>query len=335
MVLIEDSEFGMFGKKKKKLPKFKIVASTKAHGSLDVHICELVANNIRELGFDSKFLGYFSFEELPNGDTYILKHERRGAWKYVFTPSQGDAEGIIINKQTGEYPSKTKGQVSGHIHTSAGSIIGFKGIDIINCPAWVTWFPYARARALMHYWQPEVGGWILVITKDGRTYWQKWLYKPFVYNEIQNKITENTDPERSYVDMNSFVVSPHFQRLLDDASYVVIAIADTHTGEKNAPCPESFKYINVTRNPDLSIANRRMNAYWYHFMYMARYIFKVDEIWHLGDPVAGTNPFEKYRDPLMTNLQVEASAFTELMNAYNYDKKTLKRLVKENLEKSQ
>jgi len=315
--------------------KFKIVASTKAHGSLDVHICDLVASKVGELQkFNSEFLGYFSFEKLPNGDIYILKHERRGAWKYVFTASQGDAEAIIMNRDVGNYPAKTKGQVTGHKHTSEGSVVGFRGVDIINCAAWALWFPYPKARAMMHYYQPDIGGWFLIVMKDGRVKWQKWLYKPFIYNEVQNEIIENENPRRGYVNVDSLNVTSHLKKLLDNAVYVIAIISDTHIGEKEAPCPESFMMKNREIRPSLTVANRRLNSYWYHFAYMARYVFKIDEIWHLGDPVAGTNPFEKYRNPLMTNLEEEADACVELIKSFNFSREKLKKLIRENLKKS-
>jgi len=316
------------------LPKFKIIASTKAHGSLDMHICDWTAQKVGEVGFPSEFLGYFSFEELPNGDIYILKHERRGAWKYVFTASQGDAEAIIQNRAVGSYPPRVKGQVTGHKHTSEGTIVGFKGIDVINAPCWVLWTPYPTARAMMHYYQPDIGAWILIITKDGRSHWQEWLYKPLIYNEQKDNIIENVNPRRTYVNTNVFNVTPDFQNLLDNAVYVVVVIADTHIGERDAPCPESFMSGNLEIRPSLTIANHRLNAYWYHFIYMCRYVLNADEIWHLGDPVAGTNPFEKYRSPLMTNLEQEVGAFAKLMSAYNYDEKTLKKLVDKHMKLS-
>jgi len=323
---------------KNKIPRFKILASTKAHGSLDVHICRLVAERIKNKGFNSKYLGYFSFEELKNGDIYILKHERRGAWKYVFTASQGDAEAIIMNRDVGNYPSRTKGQVTGHKHTSEGTLM-FKGVDIINVPSWVLWFPYPQARAMMHYYQPDIGAYILIVTKDGRTHWQEWLYKPFIYNEVEDQIIENTNPRRGYANPETFTVSPQFRKLLENSMQTIIVISDTHTGELEAPCPEEFPLYDTEDGykngrlykPSLSIANKRLNAYWYHFVYMSKFMFKPDEIWHLGDPVAGTNPFERYRNPLMTNLEIEADACAELVNAFNYSRKRLKKLVNKNL----
>lgn len=321
-------------KKREKIPKFFFVGGTKAHGSLDTHIHQLISDNLEKKGFESRFLGVFEFKELPNGDRYILKHERRGAWKYKYTASQTDAEGIIFNIYNGIYPKETKGQLTGHLHNAEGTIIGYKGIDVICIPSFVAWLPYPRARTMMHYYQSDVGAYILIVTKDGRNHWQEWLYRPFIYQDNNNSIIQGSKPNRTYVSTDKFDVSPHFKKLLEDAIFVAVAISDTHTGEKEAPCPETYTYKDRQVRKDLTRGNYRMNSYWYHLMYMIKYVFKADEVWHLGDGVAGTNPFEKYRNPLMVNLHEEVAALVELCNALTFDKKTLKKLVKKSREKS-
>jgi len=322
-------------KPERRMPKFKIVTGTKAHGSLDTFVADMVADKIEKLGFDcgkdSGFLGYFSFETLPNGDVFLIKHERSGAWINVFNPSRRVADQMHKNIRLGLYPEKTKGQITAHKHTARGTLIGYDGMDIINAACWVGFIPYPKARTNMASWQPDIGGWILLIMKDGRTIWQKWIYRPYIWEEYKNKLSMTKKTGRSYVDAKNFEVSSHFKYLLENAVYKIIIIADTHIGEKVAPCPEEFATKGRMEQVSLCKANRLMNAYWYHFMYMTKYVFKADEIWHLGDVVAGTNPFEKYRAPLMTNLTIEADAFVGLMNAYNYDAKTLRKLVKRNL----
>lgn len=321
------------GRQPPKYPKFYFIEGTPAHGSLDVFFTNTVCRDIRDLGFEAKFLGTIYPYEFPNGDIYRLRHTGRGAWKYSKQATQGDLEEYIIKIHDGHFSPKTKGFCVGHRHTNEGTVLNYKGMDGIYLPGFVGFISYPRADRMEAHYQPDIGFYLTVVTSDGRTHWFHWLYQPYDFVDIDNKV-ETGKPRKTYTNVDLFEIEGYVKLLLDEAIYVAIFVSDTHIGEKVAPAPEKFEHNNRNVTWSLTKANYLMNSYWYHMMYLIRYVFKPDEIFHLGDCVAGMSIFERYRNPLSTNLEEESKAHVALWSALKYDKDTLKKLIRKNIEKS-
>ena len=292
-------------------PKIKIWDGTNVHASMDTIIAGQVANDLNLLGFNAEHKGQWSFEDLHNGKVAFVTHPRRLASINPYTVSQRDAEKFMIQMCKGALPNNISMSVAAHGHTSRGSIDD-DPFRILNLPCWTTFIEYQKALQNFAHFQPDIGAYFIIITKDGRTHTQKWLYKPFVYNHFEGKIYEAGDPTERYAEDKKVAIETYFLKMVKDARFVVACIADTHVGEVASIAPSKYSYAGRTYEVAQTEANKRLYAYWKNFVDVCK-LLKPTEIWVVGDMVAGTQVFEKNRRTLTLNLEEQKSMFVELM----------------------
>ena len=244
----------------------------------------------------------------------LVSHHGRTGYRYPFTPAQTDAESIIIDMHSGALPLGIRVYVTAHRHTTAGSI-EHKGIKIVRCPAFCTFIPYQRSLTLMTHILPDLGAWILIITKDGRIKLQEWLYPPFLYHDVDDKVIMSNEAQKSYVNPDVLAIGEPLTSFLKDAEKIILIIADSHVGEVEAVCPE--KFINMfgqEQTVELNEANKLLLKYWKHLCYMAKNVFKTDEVWLVGDAFGGamSQKFEKFRKMTIGNIEDQLYATLEL-----------------------
>lgn len=304
---------------KMKRTKIRIWAGTPVHASIDTRLHMRLVELLRPLGIDAKWEGDFSLIDIYKKGKKIKKalvsHHGRTGYRYPYTPAQTDAEALIIDMHAGSLPEGIKMYVTAHRHTTAGTI-KHKGIHVIRCPAFVGFIPYKGSLMMMPHFIPDMGAWIVIITKDGRVRLQEWLYKPFLYDEATNEIIMNNNPNKSYVNEKVKTIEEPLVSLLKEAGKVILILADTHVGELNAVCPKSFVDVNgIVRTIKTTPANDKMHEYWQHLAHMTKTHFKPNEIWIVGDAFAGQMPakFEKYRKITIGNIDDQCYAALELI----------------------
>jgi len=281
-------------KNNEKLPKIKVWAGTTAHMSLDTRLHKRLVDLLKLEGFDAEYRGDYSFEDLTNEKMAIVTHHARSAYKYRFTPSQTDAEEIMIDQQTGKISAKVKMFVTAHNHTTEGTLeIGT--IKILRCPCFTTFIPYGGSLKLLPHYQTDIGAWFIIVTKEGRIRTQEWLYPSFMYHEEDHRILMAEKSEKSYADPENYDLEEHLKTLLTNAQKVIMVVADLHVGEPYAVLPPTYVYNGMTNNLITTKANDLLFIYWKHLIYMAKNAFKIDEVWVVGDAFSGGNIFEKTR----------------------------------------
>lgn len=302
-------------KTEKKNPLVRVWCGTPVHASLDTRLHMRLVELLKANGIDSRWEGDFSILDVCKNKKALVTHQARGGYRYPYTPAQTDAEAIILDMYSGKLPSGIKLYVTAHKHTTDGTI-EHKGLKVIRCPAFVTFIAYAQSLTMLPHYQPDIGAWIIIVTKDGRIRTQEWLYPSFLYNEANQIIYSNEDAEKSYVNSESKQIQEPLITLLKQAVKVILVLADTHVGELGAVCPNSFHDINgVEQEIKTTIANKKLLEYWNHLCYITKTFFKPDEIWLVGDVFAGQMSirFEKFRKITLGNLDDQTYAALELI----------------------
>lgn len=304
----------MSKKTKKWNPKIKLWDGTTVHASLDTLLMQDVTLRLKQLGFDAEHKAWWSFEDLHNGKVAFVTHTRRLAGINPFSVSQRDAEKFMIDMYSGKLPNNIAMQVAAHGHTTRGSIDD-DPFRIVNAACWTTFLEYPKALANFAHFQPDIGGYFIIVTKEGRIRTQKWLYKPFVYDHNNNTIYEANDIEsKKYVEEgNGHVeIEDYFVKICHDAKFVVAVVADFHVGEVGAIAPERYSYNGQIWEVHQTLANKKLLQYWKNFTKVCK-IIQPHEIWVIGDVCAGTQIFEKVRRTISQNLEEQKAMFVALM----------------------
>lgn len=298
--------------RQKNNPIIKVWSGTKAHMSWDTRLHKRLVEILQLNGFNAQYRGDWSIEKLTKGKMAIVTHPARGAYRYRYTPSQTDAEKIILNIAEGKFPKGIVAFVTAHRHTSEGSI-DHLGIKIIRVPCFTTHIPYGGSLAMFPHYQPDIGAWFLIVTKSGRIRTQEWLYKTFLYQDVDDEVFIAEDKAlKSYATIDNYELEEHLNALLKTANTVIMIVADTHIGEIYSVAPPEFSYEKRSFSNYQTKANKILWDYWKHLCYMAKNKFNITEAWFVGDIFAGTNPFEKYRMPTLTNLDLQVYQALEL-----------------------
>jgi len=304
-------------------PKIKIWDGTNVHGSYDTLVGAQLTDMLKLMGFNAEHKGQWSFEDLHNGKIAFVTHPRRLASINPYTVSQRDAEKFILQMFKGALPKNICMTVCAHGHTTRGSIDD-DPFRVINLPAWTTFIEYQKALANFPHFQPDIGAYFIIITKDGRVHTQKWLYKPFVYNHLEGKIYEEETgtPEeeakkKKFVPEDKVVVENYLLEMLRDAKFVVVAIADFHIGEVYSVAPPKYTLggREYDLSSDLTEANKKIYRYWQNFVEVCKLI-KPHEIWIVGDALGGATIFEKNRIVLKSTLEEQKAMFAELFKLF-------------------
>lgn len=296
-------------------PIIKIWDGTVAHSSFDTLISSDIASKLQLEGFETFHRGQWSFEDLHNGTVAFVTHPRRLASINPFTVSQRDAEKFIIQMYKGALPKNISMVVAAHGHTTRGSLED-EPFRIINLPCWTTFIEYQRALTNFPHIQPDIGGYFILVTKNGRIQTQKWLYKPFVYNHFEGKIYEgngesNPVLSKKYAPLNKVELESYFKEIVNTATFKVLAVADFHVGEVGAVAPEKYRMEGRDIPLQLTEANKRLLSYWTNMVKVIK-LTQPNEIWIVGDPLAGTQVFEKTRRTLTLNLDEQKAMLIEL-----------------------
>jgi hypothetical protein len=294
-------------------PKIKLWDGTTVHASLDTLLMQDVTLKLQRLGFDAEHKAWWSFEDLHNGKVAYVTHTRRLAGINPYSVSQRDAEKFMIDMYSGKLPSNIAMQVAAHGHTTRGSIDD-DPFRILNAPCWTTFLEYPKALANFAHFQPDIGGYFIIVTKEGRIRTQKWIYKPFIYDHNTNQIFEDNEVEskKYVVEGNGKVdIEEYFIKMCQDAKFLVAVVADFHVGEVGAISPERYTYNGQTWEVHQTLANKRLMQYWKNFARVCK-LLKPHEIWVVGDVCAGTQIFEKVRRTLTQNLEEQKAMFVEL-----------------------
>lgn len=298
-------------------PKIKLWEGTVVHSSMDTYLMQDIALRLKELGFDAEHKAWWSLEDLHNGKVAFVTHTRRLASMNPYTISQRDAEKFMIQMFRGALPKNIEMMVAAHGHSSRGSLDD-DPFRVLNCPCWTTFLEYPKALANFPHYQPDIGGYFIIVTKEGRIRTQKWLYKPFVYNHNESKIYEETDIEtKRYVEEGngSINIENYFKIMCADAKFVVAVVADFHVGEVGAIAPEKYIYNHQESDVKQTKANERLLQYWKNFCKVCKAL-KPNEIWVVGDACAGASVFEKNRRILTANLEEQKAMFVELFKEF-------------------
>jgi len=290
----------------------KLWDGTTAHASVDCKIMSDITSLLKNEGITAIHKFWYSFEDLKNGTIAYVTHTRRSNPINPYSSSWRDSERFKLRMYDGSLPNNISVCVYAHLHTSRGSIEDGK-LKIVYLPAWSIFQPYPSACANFPHWQPDIGAYFLFVTEGGRIKLLKWLYKPFVYVEIDDKIYEG-DGSSEYVDCEKpLVLDAYLKDLIETSIFKVCMIADLHVGSKYAITPEKYKDINgnewiVPTNK----ANRRLMDYWHHFAKVFK-TFKFDELWIIGDAIAGLNVFDKQICNQINTLDEQKYAFIEVI----------------------
>lgn len=309
----------MSNKKVKPEIKFKVWSATPAHESIDTRLHVRLVELLKAEGFDAEYRGDWDILELCEGKKALVGHHGRGGYRYPFTPAQTDAESIIIDMHSGALPLGIKVYVTAHRHTTAGSV-EHKGIKVVRCPAFVSFIPYQRSLTIMTHILPDVGAWIIIITKDRRIRLQEWLYPPFLYHDVDNKIIISNEAQKSYVNPDYSGINEPLVSLLKEAEKVILVIADLHVGETQAVVPPTFKdMFGHTQTVQMNEANKQLYGYWKHLCDTVKKFLNVDEVWLVGDAFGGAMSvkFEKYRKMTLGNIEDQLYATVELLKLLN------------------
>lgn len=305
----------MFGKSNKKLPKVKLWEGTTVHASLDTLVMQDIALRLRELGFEAEHKGWWSFEDLHNGKVAYVTHTRRLATINPYTVSQRDSEKFMIQMFKGNFPKNIAMMVGAHGHTMRGTIDD-EPFRVINSPCWTAFLEYPKALANFMHFQPDIGAVFIIITKEGRTRIQPWLYHPFVYNHNEKKIYSSKAGNGKFVVMEKKPhIEPYLKAICKDAQFIVAVTADFHTGENASIAPASYEYNGMQYNVPQTEANKQLLEYWKNFVATCKAI-KPDEVWVVGDVCAGTQVFEKNRRTITQNLEEQKAMFVELFKCF-------------------
>lgn len=305
-------------KKTKYIPRIKLWDGTTVHASLDTLAMQDIRLKLRDMGFPCvEHKGFWSIEDLHNGKTAFVTHTRRLGSLNPYTISQKDAEKFMIQMYRDALPNNIAMMVAAHGHTTRGSIDD-DPFRIINAPCWTGFIEYPKALANFAHYQTDLGAYFIIVTKEGRIRTQKWLYKPFVYNHNETKIYEAADNDtKKYVEEGNGTVNieEYFKVMCKDAKFLVAVVADFHVGEVEAIAPEKYVYNGVTFDVHQTKANARLFHYWKNFVQVCK-ILQPDEIWVVGDAMAGTQIFEKTRRTLTNNLEEQKAMFVELFREF-------------------
>ncbi len=294
-------------------PTIKLWDGTTVHASLDTLLMQDVALKLQRLGFNAEHKAWWSFEDLHNGKVAYVTHTRRLAGINPYSVSQRDAEKFMIDMYSGKLPRNIAMQVAAHGHTTRGSIDD-DPFRILNAPCWTSFLEYPKALANFAHFQPDIGGYFIIVTKEGRIRTQKWIYKPFIYDHNTGKIFEDNEIEskKYVVEGNGHVdIEDYFIKMCQDAKFLVAVVADFHVGEVGAISPERYTYNGQTWEVHQTLANKRLYQYWKNFAKVCK-LLKPHEIWVVGDVCAGTQIFEKTRRTLTQNLEEQKAMFVEL-----------------------
>jgi len=300
---------------KKKNPLIRIWVGTPVHGSYDTTEEYDIANVLKMMGHNVSFEGWFSIIEVADGKKALVTHHGRTGYRYPFTPAQTDAEAILRDMQIGKLPQGIKFYVTAHRHTSMGTGDYF-GIKVIRCPCWANFISYARSTMLMPHIMPDIGAYFLIVSPEGRIQLQEWHYPPFIYDEVNDRIIETEPKSKSYVNPKKVTIDEPLKTMLKRAKKVILILADTHVGELTAVTPPEYTdALGYTYKIKMNKCNQRLYEYWQHLALMCRKHFKPDEIWLVGDLVAGhmSKVFEKTRKMTIESLDMQKQAFIELI----------------------
>jgi len=309
----------MFNKRKNRKPLVRIWTGTPVHASIDTRLHMKLVELLKASNIDAHYEGDYSildvFEKQGKIKKAIVTHHARGGYRYPYTPAQTDAEAIIIDMHSGKLPEGIKMYVTAHKHTTDGTVV-HRGMRVIRSPAFVTFIPYKGSLTMLPHYIPDIGAWIIIITKDGRIVMQEWLYKPFLFEEEIDKITQSDYNGKGYVNLKDKAIYEPLKSLLKEAQKVILITADLHVGELQAVAPKSFVDVNgIVRTIKTNKANNLLYEYWQHLCYMTKTFFKPDEVWLVGDLFAGQMPakFEKFRKITIGNLDDQCYACRELL----------------------
>lgn len=297
-------------------PKFKLWDGTAVHASIDTFLMQDVALKLKQMGFEAEHKAWWSLEDLHNGKVAFVTHTRRLASMNPYTISQRDAEKFMIQMFRDALPNNIAMMVAAHGHSTRGSIDD-DPFRVVNVPCWTTFLEYPKALANFPHYQPDIGGYFIIVTPEGRIRTQKWLYPPFVYNHNESKLyeEENVKPLR-YVKKDEEVnIEHYFKTMCSDAKFLVAVIADFHVGEVGAIAPEKYTYNNQEWDIKQTKANARLFQYWKNFVQVCK-ILKPHEVWIVGDVCAGTQVFEKNRRTITQNLEEQKAMFVELFKEF-------------------
>lgn len=297
-------------------PKIKLWDGTTVHASLDTLLMQDIRFKLKDLGFDCEHKAWWSIEDLHNGKTAFVTHTRRLGSMNPYSISQRDAEKFMIQMFRGSLPRNIAMMVAAHGHTTRGSLDD-DPFRIVNSPCWTSFLEYPKALANFPHYQPDIGAYFIIVTKEGRIRTQKWLYKPFVYNHNENKIYDEEEIEsKKYVrEKTPVYVENFFKTMCKEAKFLVAVVADFHVGEVGAIAPEKYSYNGQMWETRLTPANKRLLDYWKHFVEICK-ILKPHEVWVIGDVCCGTQIFEKTRRSLTQNLEEQKAMFVELMKEF-------------------
>jgi hypothetical protein len=267
---------------------------------------------LRELGFNAIHKAWWSLEDLHNDKLAFVTHTRRLASVYPYTISMRDAQQFKIDAYDGKLPNNIALRVAAHGHTTAGTLAN-ETIKILNLPCWTTFIEYPKALGSFAQFQTDIGAYFIIVTETGHVKLQEWLYPSFVFDYNENKIfLGKINGGRKYAPTEKVCLDPSFKELLKDAKFVVACVADFHVGEVQSIAPPQYTINGVTKPVNQTLANQRLYEYWKKFVEACKQV-NPDEIWVVGDVLAGTNVFEKTRRVLTSQLNEQAAMFVELM----------------------
>jgi hypothetical protein len=296
-------------------PLFKIWDGTTVHASMDTLIGQDLSLRLREMGFKAEHKGFWSFEDLHNGKIAYVTHTRRLGSVNPFSVTQSESKQFKCNIQDGKLPENLSMRVGAHGHSCEGTIDD-NSFKILNLPCWTSFIEYAKADANFAGYQPDIGAYFIIVTKEGRVKLQPWIYKSFNYEINAGKIYFGKASDKHFVDADvELVIEPYLRELCKGAKFIIACVADFHVGELAAIAPNKYTYNGIEYNINQSPANKQILGYWKNFVKACK-IIKPNEVWIVGDMLAGTQVFEKTRRTLTVNLEEQKSMWSELFKEF-------------------
>lgn len=163
-----------------------MLSGTQYHESLDTKIHRDLAHRLEKYAKKSNYHGLLCNLRLNGTNKTInLAHKSTNAMIYTSTVMERERVFLKLAEADGKLPHIDY-QFRGHLHVYYH--LDTSNMHLIQCPAWMAWFPYKDSAGLYGKMQPDIGFVLLLIDKQNRSILLHFLYDaPHIADLIQDE----------------------------------------------------------------------------------------------------------------------------------------------------
>jgi len=157
-----------------------ILQSTPYHDSIDMSADERVALNLKDAGFNTKYIGEWSYIDLEYNNItkrIFASHHSNRSTTYPATAINKDILFFSSNAGNNKLPKVDiilRAHNHNYVELRDGDIVG------IQLPAWQFFVPYDKAVKSFPMFQPDIGGLMLLFDEDMELNIKTFMYPNFV-----------------------------------------------------------------------------------------------------------------------------------------------------------